>query len=141
MRCALPLADPVLPEWSNRNAGSGTRVLIDQLLRRRPPARLCQPAEIPQTRVAAAILRRARADWGIAIATVARLYSLAFPADRAGTIMNFLVVNSHRSRPAVRAFLVALCGTPVCGKRIAALGMAFPDQAATMTDAPIAASK
>src|SRR5215475_54643 len=60
----------------NRNAGAGTRILIDQLLEgRRPPGYANQPKS--HNAVAAAIAQ-GRADWGIAIANVAKLYGLDF---------------------------------------------------------------
>src|SRR5690606_32526578 len=60
----------------NRNAGAGTRVLIDKLLGgKRPPGYANQPRS--HNAVAAAIAQ-GRADWGIAIEPVARLYELKF---------------------------------------------------------------
>lgn len=60
----------------NRNAGSGTRVLIDQLLgQARPPGFAVQPAS--HNAVAAAVAQ-GRADWGVAIEPVARLYGVEF---------------------------------------------------------------
>ena len=69
------LADPACL-MVNRNAGAGTRVLIDQLLAgARPPGYANQPRS--HNAVAAAVAQ-GRADWGIAIASVARLYGLGF---------------------------------------------------------------
>ena len=66
----------------NRNAGAGTRVLIDQLLAgARPPGYSNQPRS--HNAVAAAIAQ-GRADWGVATSAVARLYGLGLSADRAG---------------------------------------------------------
>src|SRR5262245_50161075 len=60
----------------NRNAGAGTRVLIDQLLAgARPAGYSNQPRS--HNAVAAAVVQ-GRADWGIAIESVARFYGLAF---------------------------------------------------------------
>ncbi len=68
----------------NRNAGSGTRVLVDGLLRgARPAGYANQPRS--HNAVAAAIAQN-RADWGVAIEPVARMYGLALPADRAGAL-------------------------------------------------------
>jgi putative molybdopterin biosynthesis protein len=118
------LADPSCL-MVNRNGGAGTRILIDQLLAgRRPPGYANQPKS--HNAVAAAIAQ-GRADWGIAIATVAGLYGLAF-LPIAPEHYDFLVVDSHRSRPAVQAFLAALA-EPAVRERIAALGMKFPDGA------------
>ena len=89
----------------NRNAGSGTRVLIDKLLDgARPPGYANQPKS--HNAVAAAIAQE-RADWGLAIEPVARLYGLGF-LPVAPEHYDFLVVEKRRERPAVQAFLAAL---------------------------------
>ena len=98
------LADPSCL-MVNRNAGAGTRVLIDKLLGgARPPGYANQPRS--HNAVAAAVAQ-ARADWGVAIEPVAQLYGLGFlplaPED-----YDFLLVESRRERPAVQAFLAAL---------------------------------
>ncbi|MGH6903481.1 MAG: molybdopterin biosynthesis protein [Geminicoccaceae bacterium] len=60
----------------NRNAGSGTRILIDRLLAgARPAGYHAQPKSHNAVAVAVA---QGRADWGVAISTVAGLYDLAF---------------------------------------------------------------
>ena len=107
----------------NRNAGAGTRVLIDRLLGgARPAGYSNQPRS--HNAVAAAVAQR-RADWGIAIESVARLYGLAFlplvPED-----YDFLLVESRRERSAVAAFLDALRDEPV-REKIRALGMCPAD--------------
>jgi len=103
----------------NRNAGSGTRVLVDDLLRGAKPAGYAnQPRS--HNAVAAAIAQH-RADWGIAIAPVARMYGLAF-LPIAPEHYDFLLVDARRERPAVQAFLRALRDEAVRG-RIRALGM------------------
>jgi len=103
----------------NRNAGAGTRVLIDRLLGgARPAGYSNQPRS--HNAVAAAVAQH-RADWGIAIESVARLYGLAFlpiaPED-----YDFLVVESRRERAAVAAFFAALRDETV-REKIRALGM------------------
>src|SRR5262245_48506022 len=103
----------------NRNAGAGTRVLIDKLLAgARPPGYSNQPRS--HNAVAAAVAQ-GRADWGIAIESVAKLYDLGFipiaPED-----YDFLLVERRRERPAVAAFLAALRDDGVRAK-IRALGM------------------
>jgi putative molybdopterin biosynthesis protein len=103
----------------NRNAGAGTRTLIDQLLAgARPPGYANQPRS--HNAVAAAIAQ-ARADWGVAIEPVARMYGLGFlplaPED-----YDFIIVESRRQRPAVEAFLASL-RDPRTRERIKALGM------------------
>ena len=103
----------------NRNAGSGTRVLIDQKLKgARPSGYANQPKS--HNAVAAAIAQT-RADWGFAIEPVARMYGLSF-LPVAPEEYDFLVVESRRHRPAVRAFLEALRDEEV-RKRIHSLGM------------------
>src|SRR4029077_16646811 len=60
----------------NRNAGSGTRILSDRLLKgARPSGYWSQPKS--HNAVAVAVAQN-RADWGIAIETVARQYGLGF---------------------------------------------------------------
>jgi putative molybdopterin biosynthesis protein len=103
----------------NRNAGAGTRILINQLLQgARPPGYSNQPRS--HNAVAAAVAQR-RADWGVAIETVAELYGLDFlplmPED-----YDFLLVERRADRPAIAAFLAAL-RDPLVRARITALGM------------------
>ncbi len=112
------LADPAVL-MVNRNAGSGTRVLVDSLLRgTRPAGYANQPR--PHNAVAAAIAQN-RADWGIAIEPVARMYGLSFlpvaPED-----YDFLLLEARRARPAVQAFLDVL-RDGATRARIRALGM------------------
>jgi putative molybdopterin biosynthesis protein len=112
------LADPACL-MVNRNAGAGTRVLIDQLLgSARPPGYGNQPRS--HNAVAAAVAQ-GRADWGVAIASVATMYGLAF-LPLSPENYDFLLVESRRERPAVAAFLAALTD-PVVRARISALGM------------------
>jgi putative molybdopterin biosynthesis protein len=103
----------------NRNAGAGTRVLIDRLLDgARPAGYSNQPRS--HNAVAAAVAQ-GRADWGIAIESVAKLYGLGFlpiaPED-----YDFLLVEKRRNRPAVQAFFSALRDERV-REKIRALGM------------------
>jgi putative molybdopterin biosynthesis protein len=103
----------------NRNAGSGTRVLIDRLLAgKRPPGYANQPKS--HNAVAAAIAQ-GRADWGLAIQPVAAMYGLGF-IPVAPEHYDFLVAEARRERPAVQAFLAAL-RDPGTRARIRALGM------------------
>jgi len=107
----------------NRNAGSGTRVLVDKLLEgRRPPGYANQPKS--HNAVAAAIAQN-RADWGLAIEPVAKLYGLGF-LPVSPEHYDFLVVENRRERPAVQAFLGAL-RDPAVRARIGALGMSLND--------------
>jgi putative molybdopterin biosynthesis protein len=103
----------------NRNAGSGTRVLVDSLLRGAKPAGYAnQPRS--HNAVAAAIAQH-RADWGVAIEPVAHMYGLAF-LPIAPEHYDFLLVEARRERPAVQAFLQAL-RDEATRTRIRALGM------------------
>ena len=104
----------------NRNAGAGTRVLIDRLLGgARPAGYSNQPRS--HNAVAAAVAQ-GRADWGIAIEPVARLYGLGFLADRARGLRFSADRAPPRSAEAVQAFLAALRDESV-RERIRALGM------------------
>ncbi len=114
----VALADPTCL-MVNRNAGAGTRILIDQLLQgAHPPGYSNQPRS--HNAVAAAVAQ-GRADWGIAIESVAELYGLGFlplsPED-----YDFLLVEPRADRPAVAGFLAAL-RDPTVRARIRALGM------------------
>ncbi len=103
----------------NRNAGAGTRVLIDKLLDGvRPAGYANQPKS--HNAVAAAIAQ-GRADWGVAIEPVAKLYGLGF-LPVAPEHYDFLVAEARRARPAVQAFLATL-RDPRVGARIHELGM------------------
>ena len=103
----------------NRNAGAGTRVLIDKLLNgARPPGYANQPKS--HNAVAAAVTQQ-RADWGVGIEPVAKLYDLGF-IPVSPEHYDFLVVESRSERPAVKAFLAALRDEKV-RTRIKALGM------------------
>jgi putative molybdopterin biosynthesis protein len=85
----------------NRNRGSGTRVLIDELLKgRRPPGHAVEPRS--HNAVAAAI-GQGRADWGVAINTVVGHYNLMFIPLRAERY-DFAIPESRWNRPAVVAF-------------------------------------
>ena len=102
MAAALREADCVMV---NRNAGSGTRIIIDKLLgARRPPGYGVQTKS--HNAVAAAVFQR-RADWGVAIDTVARQYDLGFiPVQEER--YDFIVPKARLERPAVRAFRESL---------------------------------
>jgi putative molybdopterin biosynthesis protein len=103
----------------NRNAGSGTRVLVDKLLEGTKPSGYAnQPKS--HNAVAAAIAQN-RADWGLAIEPVAKMYGLGF-IPVAPEHYDFLVVESRRERPAVQAFFAAL-RDETTRARIRALGM------------------
>jgi putative molybdopterin biosynthesis protein len=89
----------------NRNQGSGTRILIDSLLNgARPSGYAVQPTN--HNAVAAAVAQR-RADWGLAIESVARANSLGFVPYQEERY-DFVVPKSRRHRPAVEAFAALL---------------------------------
>jgi putative molybdopterin biosynthesis protein len=89
----------------NRNAGSGTRLLTDQLLEgARPPGYWSQPKS--HNAVAAAVAQN-RADWGMAIETVARQYELGFISLR-DEHYDFAVPRSRLERAPVRRFCALL---------------------------------
>ncbi|MDB5648388.1 molybdopterin biosynthesis protein [Methylobacterium sp.] len=89
----------------NRNTGSGTRALVDGLLKgARPPGFFNQPRS--HNAVAAAVAQ-GRADWGVAIGTVARAYGLGF-LPLADERYDFAFRSDQRDRPALAAFLEVL---------------------------------
>ena len=89
----------------NRNPGSGTRVLIDRLLgKARPPGSNVQTKS--HNAVASAVVQ-GRADWGIAIDTVAREYGLGFLPLQAEHY-DFLIPKDRLKRAPVQAFLKLL---------------------------------
>jgi putative molybdopterin biosynthesis protein len=89
----------------NRNAGSGTRIIIDKLLgEHRPPG---YGVQTKSHNAVAAAVRQGRADWGIAIDTVARQYGLGFiPVQEER--YDFIVPKARLERPAVQAFRALL---------------------------------
>jgi len=101
---AAALADPMC-RMVNRNRGSGTRVLIDRLLRvgedrREPPGFY---VEVKSHNAVAAAVAQSRADWGIAIETVARDAGLGFIPLREEEF-DFVISTARQHRPAVQAF-------------------------------------
>ena len=102
----------------NRNAGSGTRVLVDDLLGgARPPGFWNQPRS--HNAVAAAV-RQERADWGVAIESVARDYGLGFlPLTEEHYDLAFW--SDRRGDPAIAALLTALA-EPATRARLEQLG-------------------
>jgi putative molybdopterin biosynthesis protein len=103
----------------NRNAGSGTRVLVDSLLGgARPAGYANQPRS--HNAVAAAVAQN-RADWGVCIEPVAKMYGLSF-LPIAPEEYDFLLREARRDRPAVQAFLAVL-RDEATRARIRALGM------------------
>lgn len=102
----------------NRNPGSGTRILIDRLLAGARPAGYAHQAR-SHNAVAVAVAQ-GRADWGVAIETVARQYGLCFIPLQPERY-DFVVPRARRERAPVRRFLELLADAAV-RRRLAELG-------------------
>ena len=102
----------------NRNPGSGTRILIDRLLTGVHPAGYSHQAK-SHNAVAVAVAQ-GRADWGVAIETVARLYGLGFLPLQPERY-DFVVPKARMARDPVRRFL-ALLDDDAVRARLAELG-------------------
>ncbi|HTJ03163.1 MAG TPA: molybdopterin biosynthesis protein [Methylovirgula sp.] len=114
---AAALADPGC-HMVNRNQGAGTRIIIDRLIgKARPPGYFNQPKS--HNAVAAAVAQ-GRADWGVAIAPVAKAYGLGF-LPIAEEHYDFAVPRARRDSPAVTAFIAALADENV-RRGLSALG-------------------
>ena len=108
----------------NRNAGSGTRILIDRLLDGDQPA-----GYAVQTRshnAVAAAVAQGRADWGLAIEWVAKLNNLGFlPLEDE---QYDLVIPADRiERPAVAAFC-RLLDDPEIRRELKRMGFRVADE-------------
>ena len=102
----------------NRNQGSGTRILIDQILAgARPPGYAVQASN--HNAVAAAVAQD-RADWGLAIESVARAKDLGFVPYK-DERYDFVIPKTRRERPAVKAF-VDLLAEQSTRERLSKLG-------------------
>jgi putative molybdopterin biosynthesis protein len=101
-----------------RNAGSGTRVLIDRLLKgARPAGYWSQPKSHNAVAVAVA---QGRADWGVTIESVARRYDLGF-LPLQDEHYDFAVPKARLDRPPVQRFRAVL-GDPALRAALAGLG-------------------
>lgn len=109
----------------NRNPGSGTRILIDQLLNGLRPAGYS--VQTKSHNAVATAVSQGRADWGLAIETVAREYGLGFIALQ-DEHYDFLIPSTRRSRPAVQAFVTLLSDT-IIRDRLRQLGFRMHDEA------------
>jgi putative molybdopterin biosynthesis protein len=105
----------------NRNAGSGTRILIDRLLQgARPPG---YANEARSHHAVAAAIAQGRADWGVCIGHVAQDHGLAFiPLQQEW--FDFVVPRQRWSRPAVVAFR-QLLADPAIRQALQAFGFTF----------------
>ena len=89
----------------NRNAGSGTRILTDRLLKgAKPPGYWSQPKS--HNAVAVAVAQQ-RADWGMAIESVARQYGLGFVPVQ-DEHYDFIVPRARLERQPVQRFKALL---------------------------------
>jgi putative molybdopterin biosynthesis protein len=115
---ASALADPTCV-MVNRNAGSGTRALIDRLLGGAKPAGYAvQPRN--HNAVAAAVAQR-RADWGVTLDVIARRAGLGFlPVQHEQ--YDFVTRKARPDRPALAAFRTRLADRDTRGA-LARLGM------------------
>jgi putative molybdopterin biosynthesis protein len=104
----------------NRNNGSGTRILIDRLLRGARPAGYAHQTK-SHNAVALAVAQ-GRADWGVAIETVAHQYGLGF-LPLQPEHYDFVVPKARLARAPVRRF-IALLREPAVRARLAELGFA-----------------
>lgn len=112
----------------NRNQGSGTRILLDRLLGgARPAGYAVQPSN---HHAVAAAVAQGRADWGLAIESVARARGLGF-APYQEERYDFVVPKARKDRPAVQAF-AALLGEPAARRKLREMG--FNLDAASATD-------
>ena len=116
---ALAAADCVMV---NRNAGSGTRIIVDKLLGAARPAGY--GVQTKSHNAVAAAVAQGRADWGVAIDTVARQYDLGFIAAQEERY-DFIVPTARLERPAVRAFRALLDDGGV-REELIALGFRLP---------------
>ncbi|UVF22181.1 molybdopterin biosynthesis protein (plasmid) [Microvirga terrae] len=104
MALATALSDPDC-HMVNRNQGSGTRILVDKMLKGATPTGYWKQPRSHNS-VAATIAHR-NADWGIAIVPVAEAYGLEF-IPIAEEHYDFVLVSERRYHPAVGAFIEAL---------------------------------
>ena len=116
------LDDPGL-RMVNRNRGSGTRVLIDELLgTRRPDGYASEPRS---HHAVAAAVAQGRADWGVTIENVAREAGLRFRPLREEHY-DFAVGRGRGGSPALRSFARLLePGSPLRAE-LESLGFASP---------------
>lgn len=107
----------------NRNRGSGTRAVIDELLGDARPDGY--PVEAKSHHAVAASVAQGRADWGICIETVARSAGLAFIPVREERY-DFVIPRSRLERESVRR-LVEILGSDRMRERLSELGFRNPE--------------
>lgn len=115
-----------LCQMINRNPGSGTRILIDELL-----SRCTDASAIPGYRTqpkshnaVATAVSQGRADWGVTIESVAREYQLATIPIRTEHY-DFLVPEARQSSPAVMQF-ASLLNDPKIIAQLVDQGLLLP---------------
>jgi putative molybdopterin biosynthesis protein len=114
---AAAIADPSCV-MRNRNAGCGTRILIDRLLNGSQPEGYTNQSKTHNA-VAVAVAQ-GRADWGVAIQTVARQYGLGFLPLQVEHY-DFVIPRSRSQRTPVLRF-VSLLSDPAVREALRQLG-------------------
>lgn len=105
----------------NRNRGSGTRILVDKLLAGARPSGYAIQAT--NHNAVAAAVAQVRADWGLAIESVARANNLGFLPYR-DEQYDFAVPVTRKERAAVMAF-VELLGEQNTRETLTKMGFSF----------------
>jgi putative molybdopterin biosynthesis protein len=129
---AALLADASL-RMVNRNRGSGTRVLIDEVLASAvgPDGSPLRPAgfayEPRSHHAVAAAIAQGRADWGVTIEPVARARGLRFRPLRAEHY-DFAIPVSRWDRPAVQALRRLLAAETPLRAELEAMGFGPPEE-------------
>ena len=108
----------------NRNRGSGTRILVDKLLKTLTPEGFF--VEAKSHNAVAAAVAQSRADWGVAIANVAAGLKLGF-LPLLDEEYDFAIPLAHLERPAVKAFLALLEEEPM-RQTLRNLGLVLKEQ-------------
>ena len=103
----------------NRNRGSGTRVLLDQLMGSHRPAGFFSEAK--SHNAVAATIAQGRADWGMAIESVGKDLGLGF-FPMQDEEYDFVISKTRLNKPAVRTFLEIL-DRPTTKEALAKMGL------------------
>lgn len=115
IQCALDDPNCLL---INRNRGSGTRIVLDELLGgAQPPG---YRIEVKSHNAVAAAITQSRADWGLTIGPVASMCNLSFIPVREERY-DFMIPTIHRDKPALHKFRY-LVGQPSTRAGLARLG-------------------
>jgi putative molybdopterin biosynthesis protein len=107
----------------NRNQGSGTRILIDRLLQGARPSGYAVQAS--NHNAVAAAVAQGRADWGLAIESVARANDLGFLPYQ-DEHYDFVIPTARKERAAVKSFVELLAAEPT-RRRLIELGFNVAD--------------